>query len=302
VLGTGIGMCMQVLVLIVQNTADFADLGVATSGVTFFRTIGSSFGAAIFGSLFTNFLSDRVGPALMASGAPPVAAQSPQALHRLPPEAAAPIVDAYADSLDLVFLCAVPVAGIAFLLALFLKEVPLRGAEAAAVDMGEGFAMPNAESSDKLLEIAIARLLRGRKMRLRDFCQQVGCQLDVALIWALVQIYRHAQAFGTARLSDIAERRRMPHEVLEPTFDRLIDAGYALRVGDTVWLTEAGARQVDWLSSAIAEWIAQTLEQSTSFEGRPDRGEVEAALERIAHRVLVQRDWDDERGQLEPAS
>ena len=72
------------------------------------------------------------------------------------------------------FLWAVPAAGIGFLLALFLKEVPLRGAEAAAVDLGEGFAMPNTESPDKLLEIAIGRLLRGgRRMRLRDLCQQV---------------------------------------------------------------------------------------------------------------------------------
>src|SRR6185436_12321487 len=67
ILGTGIGLCMQVLVLTVQNTSSFADLGVATSGVTFFRTIGSSFGAAIFGSLFTNFLAGRIGPALAAS-------------------------------------------------------------------------------------------------------------------------------------------------------------------------------------------------------------------------------------------
>ena len=60
ILGTGIGMCMQVLiliVLIVKNTSSFDDLGVATSGVTFFRTIGSSFGAAIFGSMFAIFAS-----------------------------------------------------------------------------------------------------------------------------------------------------------------------------------------------------------------------------------------------------
>ena len=74
VLGTGIGLCMQVLILVVQNTSSFADLGVATSGVTFFRTIGSSFGAAIFGSLFANFLASRIGPALAAGGAPPRAA------------------------------------------------------------------------------------------------------------------------------------------------------------------------------------------------------------------------------------
>ena len=126
ILGAGIGLCMQVLILTVQNTVDYDDLGVATSGVTFFRTIGSSFGAAMFGSLFTNFLGDRSGSALSASGAPAVAAQSPQALHRLPPEMAAPIIDAYADSLGKVFLCAAPVALIGFVLALTLKEVPLR--------------------------------------------------------------------------------------------------------------------------------------------------------------------------------
>jgi hypothetical protein len=75
VLGAGIGMCMQVLVLIVQNTVDFADLGVATSGVTFFRTIGSSFGAAVFGSLFSNFLSDPLADAVAESGAPPAQAR-----------------------------------------------------------------------------------------------------------------------------------------------------------------------------------------------------------------------------------
>ncbi|MGA8328590.1 MAG: MDR family MFS transporter, partial [Mycobacterium sp.] len=126
ILGAGIGSCMQVLVLVVQNTSSFEDLGVATSGVTFFRTIGSSFGAAIFGSLFTNFLHSRIGAALAASGAPPAAANSPEALHRLPRAVAAPIVSAYAASLTQVFLCAVPVAVVGFVLALFLREVPLR--------------------------------------------------------------------------------------------------------------------------------------------------------------------------------
>ena len=60
VLGAGIGLCMQVLTLIVQNTSSYQDLGVATSGVTFFRTLGSSFGAAVFGSLFANFLAGRL--------------------------------------------------------------------------------------------------------------------------------------------------------------------------------------------------------------------------------------------------
>ncbi len=97
ILGAGIGLSMQVLILIVQNTSSFDELGVATSGVTFFRTIGSSFGAAIFGSLFVNFLNRRLGPALAASGAPADAVSSPGGLHRQPPNVAAPIVAAYAS-------------------------------------------------------------------------------------------------------------------------------------------------------------------------------------------------------------
>jgi len=296
-LGAGIGLCMQVLVLVVQNTASFADLGVATSGVTFFRTIGSSFGAAIFGSLFANFLAGRIGPALAASGAPPRAAESPQALHMLSPEMAAPIVDAYADSLGTVFLCAVPVAIVGFVVSLFLKEIPLREMEAvSAADLGEGFGMPSTESPEKILEVAISRLMRNTpEIRLRNIAGQAGCESDIALLWALIQIYRQSQVFGSARLSDIAERLRVPSEVIESTYDRLIDRGYALRTGDQLWLTQAGARQVDCASAALVSRIVDKLATSPSFEGRPDRDEVEAALERIAHRVLVQRDWDDDR-------
>ncbi len=297
VLGSGIGLCMQVLVLVVQNTSSFADLGVATSGVTFFRTIGSSFGAAIFGSLFANFLAGRIGPALAAGGAPPRAAESPQALHALSPEMAAPIVAAYADSLGTVFLCAVPVAVVGFIVSLFLKEIPLREMEAvSATDLGEGFGMPSTESPEKILEVAISRLMRHTpEIRLRNIAGQAGCESDIALLWALIQIYRQSQVFGSARLSDIAERLRVPSEVIESTFERLVERGYALRTGDQLWLTQSGARQVDCASAALVSRIVDKLATSPSFEGRPDRDEVEAALERIAHQVLVQRDWDDDR-------
>ena len=297
VLGSGIGLCMQVLVLVVQNTSSFADLGVATSGVTFFRTIGSSFGAAIFGSLFANFLAGRIGPALAAGGAPPRAAESPQALHALSPEMAAPIVDAYADSLGTVFLCAVPVAVVGFVVSLFLKETPLREMDAmSATDLGEGFGMPSTESPDKILEVAIGRLMRNTpEIRLRNIAGQAGCESDIALLWGLIQIYRQSQVFGSARLTDIAERLRVPSEVIESTFERLVERGYALRTGDQLWLTQSGARQVDCASSALVSRIVDKLATSPTFEGRPDREQVEAALERIAHQVLVQRDWPDDR-------
>lgn len=300
ILGTGIGMCMQVLILIVQSTAKFSDLGVATSGVTFFRTIGSSFGAAIFGSLFANFLNARIVSALASGGAPPEAAASPQALHRLPDAVAAPIVEAYLSSLGLVFLCAAPVAAIGFLVALTLKQVPLQELEATGVlDLGEGFGMPSTDTPEQMLETAVGRLIRqSPEIRLRSIAGTRGCESDVALLWAVIQIYRHSQVFGSARLTEMAERLRVPTEVLEPTFLRLVERGHALRTGDQLWLTQSGARQVDAASAALVSRIVDKLANSPTFEGSPDRAEVEAALERIAQRLLVQRDWDDEPSQL----
>ncbi len=304
VLGTGIGLCMQVLILVVQNTSSFADLGVATSGVTFFRTIGSSFGAAIFGSLFANFLAGRIAPALAASGAPPLAAESPHALHALSPEMAAPIVDAYADSLGKVFLCAVPVAVIGFVVSLCLKEVRLREVETvSATDLGEGFGMPCTDSPEKILEVAIGRLFRDSpEIRLRSLAQRPGCGLNVSQMWALLQIYRQNQVFGSATLTDIAERLRVPFEIIEPTFDGLVSDGLALRTGGRLWLTQAGMKQVDAISGLIVGCIVDKLATSPSFEGRPDRVQVEAALDRIVHRMLVQRDWTDDRSELATAS
>jgi EmrB/QacA subfamily drug resistance transporter len=302
-LGTGIGLCMQVLVLVVQNTSSFADLGVATSGVTFFRTIGSSFGAAIFGSLFANFLAGRVGPALVESGAPARAAESPQVLHALSPETAAPIVEAYADSLGRVFLCAVPVAVIGFVASLFLKEVRLRDLESvSATDLGEGFGMPGTESPEKILEVAIGRIFRDSpEIRLRNLVQRPGCHLTVTQMWALLQIYRQNQVFGSATITDIAERLRVPYEIIEPTFEELVNDGFALRTGANLWLTQAGAKQVDAISGLIVGCIVEKLSSSPSFGGRPDRVQVEAALDRIVHRMLVQRDWTDDRAEMATA-
>ena len=303
VLGAGIGLCMQVLILVVQNTSSFSDLGVATSGVTFFRTIGSSFGAAIFGSLFANFLASRIPAALVASGAPARAADSPQALHALSPEMAAPIVDAYADSLGTVFLCGVPVAIVGFVVSLFLKEVRLREIETvSASDLGEGFGMPSTESPEKILEVAIGRIFHDSPdIRLRSIAQLPGCSLDVTQMWALLQIYRQNQVFGTATLTDIAERLRVPHEVIEPTFDGLIRDGLVLGTAGRLWLTQAGMKQVDAISALIVGRIVDKLATSSSFEGRPDRGQVEAALERIVHRMLMQQSWTEDRGELTTA-
>jgi hypothetical protein len=233
---------------------------------------------------------------LAASGASPAAANSPEALHRLPHAVAAPIVSAYAASLTQVFLCAVPVAVVGFALALFLREVPLRDIGNNATDMGDGFAMPTTQTPEEMLETAIGRLMRGEPgMRLRSIAMRPDCRLDVAELWALLRINRYQRALGIARITDIGEQFGTPYEVLEPTFDRLVRGGYAQRDVDRFWLTPAGTREVDFVSSLLQGWIIDKLTRSPNFQGRPDRAQVEAALNRITHRIVAQPDWDEQR-------
>ena len=141
VFGCGLGLILQVLVIAVQNSADYADLGAATSGATFFRSIGGSFGVAIFGSVFANRLTSELTAALHGAAVPAGFAAGSGAsraqIDKLPPLLRTGVLHAYTQAIDRVFLVAVPVAAVAFILSWFLREVPLR-ATAGAADLGEG--------------------------------------------------------------------------------------------------------------------------------------------------------------------
>ena len=119
VLGVGIGLVMQVLILATQNSVPVRDLGVATSSVNFFRSVGGSVGVALFGALFnarlSAGLSGQIGGTI-----------TPQAIVALPAAQQATVVDIFANALTNVFLIAVPVMLVAFALSWFLPEVPLQ--------------------------------------------------------------------------------------------------------------------------------------------------------------------------------
>ncbi|WP_431824975.1 MDR family MFS transporter [Burkholderia sp. F1] len=124
-LGIGLGMVMPVLVLAVQNTIDFRHMGVATSGVTLFRSIGGSLGVAAFGALFSNGLQTRLANTLPA-GAELPASLGPAAVHRLPDAVRDAYLHAFAGSLHVVYLAAAAVIAIAFVMAWFVEDAPLR--------------------------------------------------------------------------------------------------------------------------------------------------------------------------------
>ncbi|XQE83153.1 MFS transporter [Streptomyces microflavus] len=126
VLGTGIGLVMSVLVLAVQNSVRPADLGTATSANNYFRQIGGSVGAAIFGTLFAGRLSDALGIRLPTGVELPAPESiTPQIVHAMEPALRDAYIQAYADAMPRIFLYLVPALVLGLVLAFFLKEKPL---------------------------------------------------------------------------------------------------------------------------------------------------------------------------------
>ena len=131
VLGLGLGNVMQVLILAVQNSVNPKDVGVATSGSTFFRSIGGTFGTAIFGAVMTSQLARHITDALPAGMAGQVdASQLTNAMStiaQLPEDIKAIVLDAFSSSLSSVFLVAAPIIAIGFVFSLLVPDVRLRG-------------------------------------------------------------------------------------------------------------------------------------------------------------------------------
>ena len=130
IMGLGVGMVMQVLVVVVQNAVPYSDLGVATSTATFFRSIGGSFGVALFGAVFDNRLF-----AALPKHLPPSAARliengnisaNPAQLNKLPPAAHQIVITAFSHAIQWVFAVGAPLTVLAFGLAWLIKETPLR--------------------------------------------------------------------------------------------------------------------------------------------------------------------------------
>jgi EmrB/QacA subfamily drug resistance transporter len=263
VLGLGLGLVLQVLVIAVQNSTDYADLGTATSSVTFFRTIGGSFGVAIFGSVFSNRLGTELAAALHGASLPPgfnpAAAQAnPAVLQKLPAALRADVLHAYVVSFHAVFLGAVPVALAAFVLTWFLREIPLRGT-AAASDIGEGLGGTSAErSSAEELERALLRLadvdLRKRGYaRLAEAC---GLGLPAGSCWVLARL---AKRGGRQVGVELAREAGVTMEHGRPYVDKLVDAGYVHRDDGVLVLTPAGSAAADRLFAAGRDGLERLL-------------------------------------------
>ncbi|MGW1559204.1 MDR family MFS transporter [Streptomyces sp. NPDC002144] len=262
VFGLGLGLVMQVLVLIVQNAVSYEDLGVATSGATFFRSIGASFGVAIFGTVFAGRLSDKLTDAFrgvrLPGGVSADALKSdPRGIGSLPPALRAPAVHAYASSITDVFLYAAPVALLGFVLAWFLKEDKLRGS-VTAPDVTETLASNPVERSsyDEVCRaLSVLGTREGRREIYRTITERAGYDLLPGASWLLLRIKR----YGWVEPGVLAERGPVPLEVILDASRQVEERRLAVREGLDLVLTDTGREVAERLSRAREDSLAELL-------------------------------------------
>src|SRR5258707_897398 len=266
VLGLGVGLVTQVIVMAVQNAVDYRNLGAATSGVIFFRSIGGAFGTAIFGAIFSNQLASHL--ATLAASLPPgvnlSATESVAAIHHLPTTVRVEVVHAYTQSLSAVFLVTVPMVALAFMLSWLLPEVRLR-TTTQATDVGHTFAMPTTRTSQQEIERALHVLTsRDTLDRIyRRLAARVGVDLDPLSSWLLFRLQEQAPISE----EHLEKRLRVPAGRLTPALEALQENGLVTTTAPVegqadgqLQLTAAGQETVATLVSACHESLAELLD------------------------------------------
>jgi EmrB/QacA subfamily drug resistance transporter len=153
VVGVGIGLVMQVLVLVVQNDAPARDVGVATSTATFFRSMGGSLGVALFGAIFASRLASQLAsvPGHAAAHLSGGVNISPAQVHALPAAVRHDFLLAFVNALQPVFLVGAALTAVTFMFALLLKEIPLRATMQDAAELAAHEAVASATGAEAMV-------------------------------------------------------------------------------------------------------------------------------------------------------
>ncbi|MEU7059321.1 DHA2 family efflux MFS transporter permease subunit [Streptomyces sp. NPDC046197] len=262
VFGLGLGLVMQVLVLIVQNAVSYEDLGVATSGATFFRSIGASFGVAIFGTVFAGRLGDQLSAVLRGTGLPPGTSagalkSDPRGIVNLPPTLRPAVLHAYATSITDVFLYAAPVALLGFVLSWFLKEDKLRGSVTAPDGTQTLATNPVQRSSyDEVCRaLSVLGTREGRREVYREITERAGYDLLPGASWLLLRIKK----YGWVEPGVLEERGPIPFHVVMEAARQLEERRLVEREGLDLRLTDEGREVAERLAQAREESLTELL-------------------------------------------
>ncbi len=256
ILGLGLGMVMQVLVLAAQNAVDYRFLGVATSGSTLFRQVGGSIGVSVFGAIFANKLGHELAARLPQGAHVPTAA-NPAAVDQLPPAIHRPYIEAFATSLRPVFLAATGIAFLAFLLTWLLREVPLRQT-ARADGIGESFASPREDRSDRELERIVSSVARGdeRTRIYRQLIARSGVEITPGETWLLARLRDRAPVTAAA----LADGLEVPEARVADLAGELRHRGLLAGDADSLELSRAGRAAGNLLVEAGRAELLELLE------------------------------------------
>ncbi|WP_374967770.1 MDR family MFS transporter [Terrabacter sp. BE26] len=191
VFGVGLGMALQVFTLIIQNSAQRKDLGVATASTQFFRNVGSTVGIAVFGTIMTSGLAANIASHLpssvvkqMQASGQKISAGSvldPSALAKLPPQVATGVQQGLADSLHAVFVWGLVPFVLALVVTLFIKEVPLRDTVHTADEAGVELLDTLSQSAHEGLKIPLGREAGNTRTQERLLGLRLGLLADSAL-------------------------------------------------------------------------------------------------------------------------
>ncbi|TDE54063.1 DHA2 family efflux MFS transporter permease subunit [Nonomuraea mesophila] len=170
VLGTGLGMSMQMLILAAQNGSEPRDMASTTAGVSFFRSLGGAVGVAAFGAILTNRLKDEMAEMLKAAkialpGGSDFKLGSPEAIQRLPEPVKHIVLESFTRGMETVFMVGVPIALLGFVATLFLKELPLRGSAVTAPPEPKPLGKDDLVLAGLLLELVAQRVERANGER-----------------------------------------------------------------------------------------------------------------------------------------
>ncbi|MGW8569725.1 DHA2 family efflux MFS transporter permease subunit [Streptomyces niveus] len=262
IFGAGLGLVMQVLVLVAQNSVRYEDLGVATSGATFFRSIGASFGVAIFGTIFTNLLRNKLTDSLAGKPLPPGVspgelASDPRSVGSLPAAVRSGVLHSYSTSITDVFLFAVPVVLVAFVVSWFLKEDKLR-ASVTAPEATETLASNPVERSSRdecARALSVLGTREGRRRIYEKITERSGYDLLPAASWLLLRIRRH----GVVEPARLADTTPVPLSVINDASRQIEERGLARRDGVGLVLTEHGLDVARVLARSREESLAELL-------------------------------------------
>ena len=237
-LGLGLGMVMQILVMAVQNAVAYKQLGVATSGTTLFRSIGGSVGAALFGGIFSVILEERIHNLLPGA---PAGLTSPAAIAALVEPLRSTYLGYFVDALHPVFLTATALSALAFLLSFALVEIPLRSS-IAPEPVSDAFQMPRDATSLAELERIVMRMA-AKENRWRVYeraATQAGIAMEPDQLWLLARIAQKKSGREDAKA--LAHRLALSNEQCQALLSKLIESGAAMARSDGgVELTSKGS-------------------------------------------------------------